>query len=109
MRPITTSAEKRVRSIPVSVELFSISLGHYSIFCGSKGSLFTNDKDFGELTFFQKKHSVGIVLIRVKNQQTRIKLELMNKLLSKYGEKILNHFVVITETKFRFISMGDIK
>ena len=71
--------------------------------------LITNDKDFGELTFLQKKHSIGIVLIRVKNQQTRVKLELLIKLLSKYREKILDHFVVITETKFRFISMGEIK
>lgn len=71
--------------------------------------LITNDKDFGELTFLQKKHSVGIVLIRIKNQQTRVKLELLIKLLSKYREKILGHFVVITETKFRFISLGEIK
>jgi len=71
--------------------------------------LVTNDKDFGELTFLQKKHSTGIVLIRVKSQQTIVKLELLIKLLSKYSEKILGHFVVITETKFRFISLGEIK
>lgn len=70
--------------------------------------LITNDKDFGELTFLQKKHSIGIILIRVKNQQTRIKLDLVSKLLVKHKRKILNHFIVITESKFRFISMEDI-
>jgi predicted nuclease of predicted toxin-antitoxin system len=71
--------------------------------------LITNDKDFGELVFLQKKHSAGLILIRVKEQKTSIKLKLFKKLLMNYSEKILNHFVVITETKFRFISTGDIK
>lgn len=71
--------------------------------------LITNDKDFGELVFLQKKLAAGIILIRVKEQKTRIKLELFQNLLANYSEKILDHFVVITETKYRFISMGDIK
>ncbi|MEE8481246.1 MAG: DUF5615 family PIN-like protein [Desulfobacterales bacterium] len=71
--------------------------------------LITNDKDFGELTFLQKKHSTGIILIRIKEQQTSVKLELIRKLLLKYREKISSHFIVITKTKFRFISMEDIK
>lgn len=62
-----------------------------------------------DTNFIQRKHSIGIVLIRVKSQKTEIKLELLIKLLLKYSEKILGHFVVITETKFRFISLGEIK
>jgi len=71
--------------------------------------LITNDKDFGELTFLQKKHSTGIILIRVKGQETHIKIELIRKLMMKYEEKILNHFIVITRTKFRFTPIEDIK
>jgi predicted nuclease of predicted toxin-antitoxin system len=70
--------------------------------------LITNDKDFGELIFFHKKHSAGIILIRVKEQQTEKKLELIRKLLMIYEEKILNHFTVITKTNFRFVYIGGI-
>ena len=37
--------------------------------------LFTNDKDFGELTFLQKKLSTGIILIRIKGQKAEDKVE----------------------------------
>ena len=74
-----------------------------------KRILLTNDKDFGELIFLQKKHSLGIILFRIKEQQTQIKLDLISRLLEKYEDKILYHFIVITKIKFRFISMEDIK
>ena len=49
-----------------------------------KRILITNDKDFGELVFRQKKLSVGVVLIRVKMQITKDKVKLMKKLLKDY-------------------------
>ena len=67
--------------------------------------LITNDKDFGELTFLQKKISVGIILFRVKDQDSKKKAELMEKLITNFYDKILNNFIVITNTKFRFIPM----
>lgn len=33
--------------------------------------ILTNDKDFGELVFLQKKLSLGILLLRVKGQSTK--------------------------------------
>jgi len=74
-----------------------------------KRVLITNDKDFGELTFLQKKISAGIILIRTKGQKAEDKLKLMKKLLQQHKDKLLNHFVIITEKKFRFISMEDLK
>jgi predicted nuclease of predicted toxin-antitoxin system len=74
-----------------------------------KRILITNDKDFGELTFLQRQHSVGIILIRVKGQDTLEKFALIEKLMLKYKEKIQNHFIVITKTKFRFTRLEDIK
>ncbi len=68
--------------------------------------LVTNDKDFGELTFLQKKLSVGIILIRVKGQKTNDKVKLMKKIVKDHSDRVLNHFVVVTRTKFRFVPMG---
>ncbi len=74
-----------------------------------KRILITNDKDFGELIFLQKKLSTGIVLIRVKGQQKEDKVKLIKKLLQNYSDKLLKHFIVITKKKFRFILLEDIK
>ena len=35
-----------------------------------KRILVTNDKDFGELAFLKKQNSVGIILLRVRGQNT---------------------------------------
>jgi predicted nuclease of predicted toxin-antitoxin system len=74
-----------------------------------KRILITNDKDFGELTFLQKKLSTGIILIRVKGQRAEDKVKLIKRLLQSYSDKLLNHFIVITDKKFRFIPLEDIK
>ena len=74
-----------------------------------KRILITNDKDFGEITFLQRKLSMGIILIRVKGQKAEDKVKLFKKLLHNYSDKLLNHFTVITKEKIRFVSMEDIK
>ncbi|MBI4682213.1 MAG: DUF5615 family PIN-like protein [Nitrospirae bacterium] len=74
-----------------------------------KRILITNDKDFGELTFLQKKLSTGIILIRVKEQRADDKVKLMKQLLHNYSDKLLNHFTVVSKKKFRFVPMEDIK
>lgn len=65
----------------------------------------TNDKDFGEIVFLQKKISNGIILLRVKNQDSFEKVILLGRLLDSYSNKITNHFVVITKERFRFIPL----
>lgn len=74
-----------------------------------KRILVTNDKDFGELTFLQKKLSTGIILIRVKGQKPQNKIKVMKKLLQNYSDKLLHHFVVVTKGKIRIIPMEGIK
>jgi predicted nuclease of predicted toxin-antitoxin system len=69
----------------------------------------TNDKDFGELIFLQRKLSTGVILFRVKGQRTRDKVKLIRKLLERYGTKLLCHFVVATKNKFRFIPMEGVR
>jgi predicted nuclease of predicted toxin-antitoxin system len=71
--------------------------------------LITNDKDFGELAFLQKRISAGIILLRVKGQKAHDKVRLLKKFLQNYQNKLLNHFIVITKKKIRIIRMEDIK
>lgn len=47
----------------------------------------------------------GIILLRIKGQNTSEKIILIEKLLDRYPDKITNHFVVVTKKKFRFIPM----
>jgi predicted nuclease of predicted toxin-antitoxin system len=72
-----------------------------------KRILLTNDKDFGELVFLQKKLSHGIILLRIRGEDTQEKVELMEKLIFSHRDRILNHFVLVSHTKFRFIPMED--
>lgn len=74
-----------------------------------KRVLITNDKDFGELTFLQKRISAGIILLRVRGQKAKDKVKLIKKLLQNYSDKVLYHFIVITKKKIRIIPMEDIK
>ena len=67
----------------------------------------TNDKDFGDLIFLQKKLSAGAILFRVKGQKSQDKIKLMKKLLMGYRDKLLNHYVVMTKLKIRIIPLGD--
>jgi predicted nuclease of predicted toxin-antitoxin system len=67
----------------------------------------TNDKDFGDLIFLQKKVSAGTILFRVKGQKSQEKIKLMKKLLMGYRDKLLNHYVVITTAKIRIVPLGD--
>ena len=67
----------------------------------------TNDKDFGDLIFLQKKLKVGTILFRVKAQKSQEKIKLTKKLLMGYRDKLLNHYIVITKAKIRIIPLGD--
>lgn len=71
--------------------------------------LITNDKDFGEHVFLQKRQFAGVILLRVKGQGTTKKISIIKGLLESYEHKLLGHFVVVTEGKIRIIDMEDIK
>ncbi len=69
----------------------------------------TNDKDFGDLIFLQKKLSAGTILFRVKGQKSEEKIKLLKKLLMGYGDRLLDHYVVITKLKIRIIPLGEVR
>jgi len=68
--------------------------------------LITNDKDFGEFVFRQKKMTKGIILFRFENQKAIEKITAIQFVLEHHQDKIANHFVVLSPKKVRFIPFG---
>jgi predicted nuclease of predicted toxin-antitoxin system len=69
--------------------------------------LITNDKDFGELFFLQKRLSQGIILFRIDGHNVMIKITLLRNILRKFADKLPKTFVVISRKRIRFIPMED--
>jgi len=61
--------------------------------------LITNDKDFGEMIFRERREHRGVVFLRLDDERAENKIEVLRQLLEKYSEKLPEEFVVATETK----------
>jgi predicted nuclease of predicted toxin-antitoxin system len=68
--------------------------------------LITNDKDFGDFVFRQRREVCGLILFRVKGQDTSVKVELMKKLLEENKDKLKGRLIVVTRDRFRFTPIG---
>lgn len=64
--------------------------------------LITNDKDFGEMIFRERRKHHGVIFLRLDDERAANKIEVLSKLLESYAEKLPEEFVVATETKVRF-------
>ena len=64
--------------------------------------LITNDKDFGEKVYREKKSHHGIVLLRLQDERAASKINAIEKLLDGYEDQLVDAFVVVTETQVRF-------
>jgi predicted nuclease of predicted toxin-antitoxin system len=67
-----------------------------------KWILITNDKDFGEKIFRQKKNHCGIILLRLVDERALNKIDVLKKVLKLAGNKLNKLFVVSTEKNVRF-------
>ena len=63
--------------------------------------LITNDKDFGELVFREKKLHKGVILLRLEDERVANKIAVLKELLEKYENSLSGHFIVVTETIVR--------
>ncbi|MCX9074254.1 MAG: DUF5615 family PIN-like protein [Candidatus Methanoperedens sp.] len=63
--------------------------------------LITNDKDFGELIFREKKPHKGVVLLRLEDERAANKISVLKHLLEKYENSLPGNFIVVTETTVR--------
>ena len=67
--------------------------------------LITNDKDFGDKIFRDRKPHKGIILLRLDDERSVIKIEVIQQLLENYADKLEDQFVVVTENAVRFAKM----
>ena len=64
--------------------------------------LVTNDKDFGEQVYRERKLHHGIVLLRLDDERAKSKIELLKRLLQSHADRLPDQFVVVTEKSVRF-------
>ena len=64
--------------------------------------LITNDKDFGEKVYRDKLSHRGIILLRLQDERSFNKIDVLKRLFSVYLQRIPDSFVVVTETQVRF-------
>lgn len=63
--------------------------------------LITNDKDFGEMIFRERRTHHGIIFLRLNDERAANKIQVLEKLLENYAEKLPEQFITVTETKVR--------
>ena len=61
----------------------------------------TEGKDFGELIYRLKKPAYGIILIRIDVQERHEKWPRLEALITKHGDRLTGHFVVVDLNKYR--------
>lgn len=64
--------------------------------------LVTNDRDFGEKVFREQRPHRGIVFLRLGNERNANKIEVLSRLLDGLAGRLVDRFVVVTETQVRF-------
>jgi len=67
--------------------------------------LITSDKDFGEIIFREHRKHKGIILIRLDDERNQNKIAAIERVLQNYPDLLVDHFVVVTETKVRITGL----
>jgi predicted nuclease of predicted toxin-antitoxin system len=64
--------------------------------------LITNDKDFGDKVYRDKRPHHGVVFLRLQDERAVSKIDAIERLLAGYQDRLAGAFVVVTETQVRF-------
>jgi len=64
--------------------------------------LITNDKDFGELIYRERRPHRGVIFLRLEDERAANKIAVLQRLLKAYADRLEDQFVVVTETRVRF-------
>ncbi|MGH9944886.1 MAG: DUF5615 family PIN-like protein [Pyrinomonadaceae bacterium] len=64
--------------------------------------LITNDKDFGELIYRERRPHRGVIFLRLEDERAASKIAVLRRLLDAYADRLEDQFVVVTETRVRF-------
>ena len=63
--------------------------------------LITNDKDFGEKVFRDRAAHKGIIFLRLNDERSQNKIDVLRKLFAGYADQLPGRFVVVTEQGVR--------
>ncbi|MBA3442858.1 MAG: DUF5615 family PIN-like protein [Pyrinomonadaceae bacterium] len=64
--------------------------------------LVTNDKDFGEKVYRERRPHRGVIFMRLEDERAAHKIQVLRRLFEGYADKLSDRFVVVTETRVRF-------
>jgi len=64
--------------------------------------LITNDKDFGEKVYRDRRLHRGVILLRLEDERSASKIKVLSRLLHAYSDRIPGSFLVVTEQRVRF-------
>lgn len=64
--------------------------------------LITNDKDFGEQVYRERRQHRGVVLLRLEDERATVKIKVLEQLLANHADHLVDRFVVVTEKRVRF-------
>lgn len=59
-----------------------------SLAASERRILITNDKDFGEMVFRERRCHFGVVLLRLRDERNRAKIQAIDRLISGYGDQL---------------------
>ena len=63
--------------------------------------LVTLDRDFGRLVYFELKAHVGVLYLRLRQESVQSIASVVKSAIEIHGDKLQNHFVVVTENTIR--------
>ncbi len=66
--------------------------------------LITNDKDFGDKVYRDQMPHKGIILLRLEDDRVINRIAILKKVIRFYEERLINHFIVVTEKRIRIRS-----
>jgi predicted nuclease of predicted toxin-antitoxin system len=66
--------------------------------------LITNDKDFGDKVYRDGRLHKGIILLRLEDERSVSKIQVLSRLFQSYLNRLPDSFVVATERQVRFAS-----
>ena len=64
--------------------------------------LITNDKDFGDKVYRDGRLHKGIILLRLEDERSASKIQVLSRLFQSYLNRLPDSFVVVTERQVRF-------
>jgi predicted nuclease of predicted toxin-antitoxin system len=63
--------------------------------------IITNDRDFGELIYRERREHRGVVFLRLRDDRVPNKIRVIAELLAHHGDRIAGEFIVVTESQVR--------